>query len=280
VQNRASPSLGEPHCGQSLTALVYRNAVEHHITTARDVTSVERIRVGLLGLNAWIVVYLVPTVHLGMGDLLSTLLALAPLALLALGLGSLQVRPDVARGALLVGFPPALGLAAAARPDLVARGIVDPLSVGLGAASLLAFVAFAARACVRPDRTKPATAQEGRAREPVVEPASRRWLRRILLAVSALGAAAVVGVAPVAADRAALAERWGDALDDALVLAVVVASVASAFALGAIVGPALRAERKSSATEARRRRRASVSIVLAMAAGAAWAVLGYLDANP
>lgn len=240
----------------------------------------ERLRVGLLGLNAWIVVFLVPTLYLGLGDLVSTLLALAPLALLALGVTSLQIRPDVARGALLVGFPPALGLAVAARPDLVTRGIFDPLTVGLGAASLIAFVAFAARACVRPDRTKPATAQEGRAREPVVEPASRRWLRRILVAVTALGAAAVVGMAPVAADRAALAERWGDSLDDALVLAVVVATVVSAFAIGAIVGPGLRAERPAHATKARRRRRVLLSVVLAAAAGAAWLVLSYLDANP
>jgi len=254
--------------------------VDRHITTSSDVTGVERLRVGLLGLNAWIVVFLVPTLHLGLGDLLSSALALAPLLMLAGGLGALQVRPDVARGALLVGFPPTLGLAVAARPDLVEREIYDPLTVGLGAASLLAYVAFAARACVRPDRTKPVTAQEGRAREPVVEPAARRWMRRVLLGVTSLGAAAVVGIAPVAADRAALAERWGDSLDDALVLTVVVATVAAAFALGAVVGPALRAERKGRATRGRRRRRVLVSVVLAAAAGAAWLALNLLDANP
>lgn len=244
---------------------------------APTVTGAQKLRVGLLGANAWLVVYFIPTLHLGLGSYGQNALALMPLVVLALGVGWLTEHRERARWCLLAIYPPALGASIAVRTDLVERGIFDELVILVGLASLIAHVAAAAHACSRPPSQKHSTSHPLMAKAPVVEPRARRFLRRALLAIAAVGGFAVVGVAPSWTGRAERTERWGEAADDGAVLTIVVAAVTAAFALGAIVGPALRAERRPNLTPARRRRRVTVAILVGTTAGISWLILSHFD---
>lgn len=233
----------------------------------------------LLGLNAWVVVFLVPSLHLPDRGLAAWALAGTGLALLAAGIAGLGARPEGARIALLALYPSVLGLAVAASPALVEREVFDPLTSVLGGASLLAYVALAARSCARAEDLRPSTSHPSAGRDPVAEPRARRWMRRALLGLTAVGGFVMVAVAPVWATRAERAALWGEARDDGAVLAVVVASVTAALAIGAIVGPALRAERRPNRSVLGGRRSLWLSLGLAAAALAGWLVLEYLDST-
>ncbi|MEZ4339786.1 MAG: hypothetical protein R3B82_24460 [Sandaracinaceae bacterium] len=233
----------------------------------------------LLGLNAWAVVFLVPTLHLPDVGGWAWAAAAAALVPFAVGLSALGRRGDLARLMLLGLYPPLLGVSVAVSPELVEREVFDPITVLLAAASLLVFVGVAARGCARSEALKPSTTQPSGTREPVGEPRARRWIRRALLALTAAGGFAMVGVAPVWTDRSARAARWGEAQDDGAVLAIVVASVAAAFVIGAIVGPGLRAERRPAKETRTSRRRLWLALAVAAACAAGWLVLAQLDAR-
>ncbi|MCB9598649.1 MAG: hypothetical protein H6719_38390, partial [Sandaracinaceae bacterium] len=127
----------------------------------------------LLGLNAWVVVFLVPSLHLPDRGLAAWALAGTGLALLAAGIAGLGARPEAARIALLALYPSVLGLAVAASPALVEREVFDPLTSVLGGASLLAYVALAARSCARAEDLRPSTSHPSAGRDPVAEPRAR-----------------------------------------------------------------------------------------------------------
>lgn len=244
------------------------------------VTGADRVRVGLLGLNAWTVVFLVPTLHLPEVGAVAWLAAAAALAALGAGWAALGRRGELARVLLLGLFPPALGLGVAASPELVEREVFDPITVLLAGASLLAFVAVAARVSARHEALKPATSQPSSTRDPVGEPGVRRWTRRALLALAAAGGFGMVAVAPVWTDRAARVAHWGEARDDGAVLAIVVAAVVAAFALGGVVGPGLRAERRPAKADRASRRRLLLALLVAGGCAAGWLALRVLDAAP
>jgi hypothetical protein len=241
------------------------------------VDRIELARVGLSGLNTWLVAVLIPQLHSGLGSLGQ--LALSTLALFAVGIGvaSLRVRIDLARWILLAIAPGVLAAVIAARPELAERDAYGPIGLALSVASLLAYLASAAHAVSRDRSLKGAQAHPLVGKEPVREPASRGWLRRALLVIAGLGAFAVAVVAPALPDRRARSEAWGESADDAAVLAAIVAALAAAVALGTIIGPGLRAARASSSEEKRRWRRLGVAIAMAAAAGVGWLVLHYFD---
>lgn len=235
------------------------------------------LRVGILGLNAWAVGVLLPTFHVGLASTLEGLAAVAPLAVLAVGVSSLSRGSPLARWALLAGVPPALVIPAAIRDASLVDDAFDAISLSLAAISLLAYLAAAAHAVARPSLTKPAVAVPLSSKEPVAEPLARRWLRRALLGVTAIGAFATVVVAPAWATVRERRAAWGDASDDAGVLTAVVAAVVTAFAIGSIVGPALRAERARATAALSSRRRLAVAILVGTAAGIAWMVLTHFE---
>ncbi len=243
----------------------------------------ESLRVGLLGLNAWVVILVVPSLHhagfepRALGGLLPVTLALLPLALLALGLSWLRAETPRARWALLALFPPSLGVAVAIRPSLVEREVFDPVTIGLGALSLAAYAVAAARACARPEETMPTTIRHARSREPVAEPRTRTLVRRAVLGLTTLGGLGLVAVVPIWTGRAERAERWGEGADDGTVLTIVVGTLAASFAIGAIVGPGLRARRRATRAKGRGRRIA-VALGVAAIAGVGWFLLRQLDA--
>jgi len=256
--------------------------MEGHPPTPHDrpwslpVTRVDFLRVGLLGLNAWLVVCLVPALFLGLDSLGSAAATLGPLLPLAAGVAWLGSRRELARWCLLAIFPPALGATIALRADLVDRHVFDGPVILVAAASLVAYVAAAAHACARPRSHKESSAHPLTAKDPVVEPRARRWIRRALLATAGVGGFAMVAIAPTSGSHPARSEPWGEAAGDGSVLTVVVASVIAAFALGAVVGPALRAERRRAGTSASRRRHLAVAMIVGTVAGLGWLVLTHL----
>ena len=73
-------------------------------------------------------------------------------------------------------------------------------------------------------------------------------------------------------------EVWEDAAPDGAALTAVVAAIVVAVMLGAIVGPGLRAERRSAQSAKGDRRRLVASIAIAVIAAGMWLVLWRMDA--
>jgi len=240
--------------------------------------------VGLLGLNAWVVLLVVPSLHFGgldrqaMGGPTELLLAGLPLALLVAGVVQLGSRRGFSQLFLLALFPPAIGLAVAVRPVLVEREVFDPLTIGLGALSLGAYAIAAMHACARPVRTKPTTVHPSRSRDPVTEPLPRRLLRRLLLGLTTVGGLALVAMIPIWTGRADRADHWGEGADDGTVLTIIVATVAASFAIGGIVGPGLRAKRKRANKPKAQKRQLIWALAAACVAGMGWLLLRHFDA--
>lgn len=201
----------------------------------------DRLRIGLLYLNAWLLALVLPSLHVGVDGVAGALRLLLPLPALAIGLPRLE-SPEVARGALLAAFPALLITAVALDPRLAsgAHGVAGML---LSALSLVAALAVGGGTIARPE---PRTHRHRftSAKAPVAEPQRRRMLRRFLVVASGLGALFAVVLAPLWVPEGADA-RWEDAVRDGEVLTAVVATFVAAAALGTIVGPGLRAERAS-----------------------------------
>ncbi|GAB5542542.1 MAG: hypothetical protein SangKO_023020 [Sandaracinaceae bacterium] len=240
----------------------------------RSADAADAWRIGLLGLNAWVVIVAFPLGRMGDLGLTDVLYASVPVAALTSGLVlNARARREAARWVLLAAGPVALALPVALRPALVEREVLDLPTSLLGAVSMLAYLAAATHALGRPMKVKPAVAQTIVGKEPVSEPRARRWLRRALLGSTAVGAFGVAVVAPAWTDRQSQAALWGDAADDAAVLTSVVAALVAALAVGVVVGPGLRAERGQARAAPRRRRTLALAVFVAAAAGAGWVLL-------
>ncbi len=112
-------------------------------------------------------------------------------------------------------------------------------------------------------------------KEPVSEPTSRRVVRRLLLASTALGALALTVVAPSLSSRRDHVQRWGEAAEDATVLAIVLGTVVAGLLLGTLVGPTLRASRTAPTRPAHRRLRIGMALLIAAGALTGWVALSY-----
>lgn len=262
----------------------------------RSAGATEAIRALALGANVWVIALVLPMVHGGARGVLDVLAAPLPLVPLALGVAALArngARPEragrsraIAVAMLLVAFPVALAIVLASRADLADRDAWGPLGLFVAAVSLLGYGAIAAEACARPLGLRASTAQAlstplGAAalvaapdRRAVADRGAgldrRTVLRRGVIAAATLGGLAVAVVAPALGSRAALLRAWGDAADEATVLASIVGASASAFALAALIGPRLRAARPGDAP-----RRPALRIALTLLIGAS-ALVAYL----
>ncbi len=239
----------------------------------------DAVRVGILGVNAWLVALVIPAARLALGSPLEIALGLAPPVALGLGLAWMERRPGAARWALLGGFAPSLCLAIAARPALAEGEAYAPVTAALAAVSLLAFLAAAAHAVGRGGPPREATVHPLRSKDPVSEPVGRRWTRRTLLAITGVGALAIGVVAPVWGGAAGRTEAWGDAASEGIALTSVIGCLVAAVALGAVVGPGLRAERAGAERASQDRRRLVGSLVGAALLGGLWLLLTLLDAD-
>lgn len=189
-------------------------------------------------------------------------------------------RRTAAIALLLFAFPVALAAVLAGRADLADREVSGPLGLLVAALSLLAYGAAAADACARPRTLRASTAQVLASPRGAEEPAARTWLRRFVLGGTALAGLAIAVVAPASGSRAALVRAWGEAADEATVLASIVGAAASAIGIAGLLGPRLRAARPSEVPSAQRRAvRAGVAMLLASIALAAYLVLRALESG-
>ena len=259
-------------------------------------------RVALLGLNLWAVVLAIPIGHWsGHTTPLGWLLVGAPLGLLVAGVYALarQHIPQVAQekttppgigaaarasstiGAmwlLIAGFPSALAAVIASRAELRDLGAASPLDLAIACVSLAAFGGAAAAAVSRPRATRRTTRQPLAAPpDPVPGATTRTTARRVLLGVGAVGALALVAIAPTLGGRAGLEQAWGEGAAEGALLASVAGSTLATLVLSVFIGPGLRAAR------ARPAKRPSVQrvllSVLLVAGGAISAYLVYQRAR-
>lgn len=228
-----------------------------------------------LGLECWVLATLVPRLRYGVPSLLDGLLAALPLVFLFAG--SLASGPSRKSAlTLLLAFPVTVAASVAARADLTERDAWGPLTTGLLAASLLAYLVLAMVRVSEPALLRPASPQ------PLPLEAQRHLSDHTRNGRLVLGLALAFGwvgiaVLPFWDGRADALSRFGEAADDAATLAVIVASLAFSIVVGAIVGPGLRARKRTDARREQMLARGLPFVVLALLAGVARAILFYLD---
>jgi len=230
-----------------------------------------------LGLECWVLATLVPRLRYGFPSPLDGLLAALPVVFLAVG----TFAPSPSRRqalALLLAFPVTLAASVAARGDLTERDAWGPLTTGLLAASLLGYLALAMVRVSEPAVLRAATPQ------PLPLEAQRHLSDHTRNGRLVLGLAVAFGwvgiaILPFWDGRADAVLRFGEAADDAATLAVIVAALAFSIVVGAIVGPGLRARKRTDARREQMLARALPFVVLAALAGLARAILFYLDSR-
>jgi hypothetical protein len=230
------------------------------------------LRTLVAGLELWLVATMVPWIEHRPSGLGGVALGLLPLVGLAVGEALRRRSPRLSTVLLLGAVPVSIAVAAALEPALAANdawsGVLGPLV----ALSLLFYLAVVLHSFARPAPTR-ATGWQ-----PVPEAAWSRPPSGQVVAtglVVALVAAALVAmvVIPFAVSRAALEVRFPGAADDARTLAVAVGGGIFAVALGAIVGPALRARRAHDQGRERIGWAVGLSLGLAVVAAVAYAWL-------
>lgn len=219
-----------------------------------------RLRTVALGLEVWLLCVGLPFVEHG-GSIGAVIGLASPLVLLLLGEILRARAPRWARGILAAGVPVSLAagasLADAGAVHDVWGGVLGPLV----AISLVLYLVVVLHSFARPAPTRATGYQplpDGGGRV-----AGSRVLSNLSFAIVAVGAFVATAVLPFAIARPVLLARFPDAADDARTLAVAVGGGLFSIALGAIVGPGLRARRAGDA--GRERIGASVSLSLAIA---------------
>lgn len=251
----------------------------------RAAGSTEALRTAALGANLWAIALLLPVLHGGVRSALDV--ALVPLPLLPLAIGALALaapgdarRRRLAIATLLLIFPLTLAGVLAARADLADRDAWGALGLLVAACSLLAYGAVAAEACARPLELRTSVAHALVSPQVASEPFARTWLRRAVLGGATVGGLLIAVVAPAAGSRASLVSAWGEAADEATVLASVVGATASALAIAGIIGPRLRAARPGELpSETRTSMRVTVTLLLAGAGIIGYALLRALEST-
>jgi len=199
----------------------------------------------ILGLNAWSVLLLVPFLVAAPTALDGLLWLLLPLVALAVGT-KLQGRVD--RGGadvwLLAVFPATIALVMIRLPGLPGQSPHGPLSLILGAVSLIAFAAATAAASSRSRSRRPCRQVPLGHAQAFSEPVRTSWIRRSMLLLAISGAFGLSFVAPLLAGRDGYEAAWGEAANAAFVLTAVVGASLGCAILAVFVGPALRASRK------------------------------------
>jgi|GEM_PF-3270203 len=202
-------------------------------------------RVALLGLNLWAVMLAIPMLYApGSSGAVRFVWLGAPLVVLAAGTLALRRLHESAMWLLIAVFPAVVAAVIAGRPELSGLDAFPPIGLALGAVSLAAFGGAAAAAVARPRATRQTTRQPLAAPpDPPPGAAKRAIARWLLLGAGALGALALVAIAPVLGGRSGAERAWGDAAAEGALLAVVAGSALGTVVLSVFIGPALRASR-------------------------------------
>lgn len=209
---------------------------------------VDAARVAVLGLNAWLVLTVLPMLLAGPQSWASAALLVLPLPALAFGVSALSRSRRTAGAALLAGYPVLVAIAIGLLGDHVEREPYSPLGLLFGALSLLAYGAGAALAASRPQGHRPTSLRPLGSVQPIPPDRSRVRTQLALIGVTASAATAVAVVAPMLGGRTALVAAWGDAAREAGVLVAVVAGALGTAVVALFVAPAMRASRRRPPT--------------------------------
>lgn len=232
-----------------------------------------RTHVAALGVLAFCACALLPTVHRAalLPASAFVLLALPP-GLLAAGLVVARARRKLAAYLLLTGFPVTLALSMSRLEHDVALTTFSPAVLGFAFLSLGAYAAAAVALCAAPLGTRKVE-QRPLGEVAPIEPEARKQL----LGASVLGTLLVgtmfVTVWASWASPSQYREQWAQSAPEGATLTALAAGFSGSLML-ALVGPALRADRKSKTRDERTRR---LTWLLSVAAsGAVVYVLLYL----
>ena len=183
---------------------------------------VDALRVVVLGLNAWVVLLLLPW---GLSEPIapmSLLWVMTPLVALGLGAPLILSHRLFAAWLLLGAFPVLSAFVVAFLPQLTAHPPHGTGGLALGALCLVAFGAGSALAVGRPERVRESSRRPLGTVAPVEERAGRRRGRRLLLIVGGAGAFTLALFAPGVGDVTSYEQAWGQAAGEAATLAAVV----------------------------------------------------------
>jgi len=234
---------------------------------------------GLIGVETWCLIVLMPRIEhgaFGPSPALEWFANLLPLALLAAAVAGADWLSLAERRAMLVlGVPVALAASVAARPDLTEREAFGPLAATLVALSLAAYLVLALQVVERPVALRPTTSQP-LAPDSLHPPAAAARNGRVVLGL--LAAAALVSIAlTFSSGRADALLRFGEAADDAVALAVLTSALLFSVAIGAVVGPGLRARKSREPAREALAPRLVPYLVIALVALLLRGALHYLD---
>ncbi len=197
----------------------------------------------VLGLNAWLVLAVLPMLFAEPRTTASFAWLALPIAPLVLGVGVLERSQRVGGWILLGGFPTLLAAIVAVMPRLVVQDAYSTVGLVLGALSLVGYGAGAAFAAMRPTELRPTSRRPLGSVSPMREPITRTWARRLLLGAGGLAGLVLAVVAPSLGGMRAYEQVWGRAAPEASVLTAVVGGALGTATLAMFVGPALRAPR-------------------------------------
>lgn len=231
-----------------------------------------RTQVATLGLLAYAACGLLPSIH--RAALLPThaflLLPLTPLTL-AVGIAFARTRRRAATYILLTGFPLALALTVSRIPHDVALTTFSPGVLGFAFLSLGSYAAAAVALCARPLATRKVE-QRPLGEVAAIEPEARKQVLGATVLWTLLIGTTFVTMWSSWSTPAQYREQWGRAAPEGATLTALMAGLAGV-AMLALVGPALRADRRNTNSRQDRTRRLTWLLSVAASGAIVYAVL-------
>lgn len=233
------------------------------------------LRVGALGVSAWIVSVAVPLANGGVYSSADVVLVVLPLIALAVGARFFARDRPEATPLLAIAFPALIATAMSGRADpALAQREGAPLII-LSGLAMLAYVVAAAHALARPSVLRK-TRVSKLAASPDTSRRSR-MLRALVLGTAAAFGLVLTIVVPALGSRASLVQSWGEAVDEGRVLVAILAAAVVTFALTVIIGPALRAPRPGEVRAGSDGVTITASLVVAVTGAMVWAILRMIE---
>lgn len=231
-----------------------------------------RTHVAALGALAFCACALLPTIHrAALVPRTAFALLVLPPALLAAGLWFAPERRKVSSYLLLTGFPIALALSMSRLEHDVAVTTFSPAVLGFSFLSLGAYAAAAVSLCAAPLGTRKVE-QRPLGEVAPIEPEARKQMLGATVLWTLLVGTMFVTMWASWASPSQYREQWGRAAPEGATLTALAAGFSGSLML-ALVGPALRADRKSKTRDERTRR---LTWLLSVAASGA-VVYGFLQ---
>ena len=231
-----------------------------------------RAQVAVLGLLSFCTCALLPSIHRAafLPSYAFALLALPPAALVV-GLVLVHTQRVVATYALLTGYPITLALSVSRIPHDIALTTFSPGVLGFAFLSLASYAAAAVAMCARPLAMRKVE-QRPLGEVAAIEPEARRQVLGAAVLWTTLIGTTFVTMWASWTTPARYREQWARAAAEGATLTALVAGLAGVLML-ALVGPALRADRRNSSAPIDRTRRLTWLLTVALSGAIVYALL-------